>query len=189
MEDLVWESEIRIWNGENHEVSQTFKKAMVEPGLKFKELTICHRTYSLQYNYQSLFYAFGMHDGEPMIIDTNGYTEPITKAFSSQQHAPGVDPYNVVSWFWSTRKGLDKTKNQWSFFRETSKQKMNANEWHHVCHVYSVSKRNTGFVFNGEILANRNQTETWATEDNYFSSRIFEPWQMVTWEDGNEYHR
>ena len=35
------------------------------------------------------------------------------------------------------RKGYDETKNEWSFFRK-SKQGLNAQEWHHVCHILVI---------------------------------------------------
>ena len=186
-EDLLWDGDWKMEDGGNG-IAQTFKKDMLEPGRQLQEITICMRTYSLAYNEGGSYSTFVLNDGEPAIIDTNDYTEPILKSMSCGLSAPSDNPYDVVSWFWGSRRSHDETKNEWSFFRK-SKQNLNAQEWHHVCHVYSVPKRNTGIVFNGEILANRNQTDLWANEDNFYSSRCFEPYRKITWEDGNEYDR
>ena len=186
-DDLVWDGKWKPDEGGNN-IAQTFKKDMVESGRKLTELTICSRTYTIAYNKNGEYHTFRMFDGEPIIVDTNGYTEPRVKDMSSSILAPSDNPFDVLSWFWSSRTGHDETKNEWSFFRK-SKQNANAQEWHHLCNVYSVPKRNTGIVYNGEILANRNQSELWANEDNFYSSRCFEPYHKVTWEDGNEYDR
>ena len=186
-EDLTWDRKWDKISGGNPD-AVTLQRPMVEEGRKLRELTLCFRSYSIAYNKNGCYGSFGLGDNEPLIIETNGYTEPRGKGFSMSICAPSDNPYDVVSWFWSSRRGLKETKNEWSYFRK-SKQNFNAQEWHHVCVVYSVSKKNTGMVFNGEILANRNQTDLWATEDNFYGSQCFEPFEHFLWEDGNEYNR
>ena len=186
-DDLVWDGKHAPDDGGN-DIAHTFKKPMVERGKKLREMTICLRAYSIAYNQNGEYHVLAMQDGEPLIIDTNGYTEPITKGFYYSVFAPGPNPFDVISWFWASRQGLDDTKNEWSYFRQSEK-KLNAQEWHNFCHVYSVPKKTTGFILNGEILAYKNHSDLWATEDNFYTSQCFEPYSKVTWEDGNEYRR
>ena len=70
-----------------------------------------------------------------------------------------------------------------------TKKGFNSLEWQNLCQVYSVPKKNTGIVHNGEIVANRNQSEEWANEDNFLHSFSFKPIHWNTLEDGNVYVR
>ena len=182
-ENLDWDGNWQIG------IDHALKKAILEPGQEIREMTICTRTYSLAYNKNGVYSTFSFKDGIPVTIETNGDTELVGKSMSSAMFAPGEHPFDFLTWMWSSRRGYDKTKNEWSFFRK-SKQGLNAQEWHHVCHVYSVPKKNTGIVFNGEIIANRTQSDFWANEDNFYSSRSFEPYQwQVTLDDGIKWDR
>ena len=183
VEDLTYEEV----DNDINEGALTFKKAMMEPGKKVEELTMCIRVYSFGYNSDGYYGSYLLEDGDPRIIDTNGYTEPRTKRLFSWNMDPKDTPFDIAAFLFASRDIIE-TKNEWSFFRK-SKGDFNANEWHNYCIVYSVPKRNTGIVFNGEILANRNQTELWANEDNFYTSHFFEPWHKVTQDDGNEYDR
>ena len=72
----------------------------------------------------------------------------LRKYHQIQIYAPSEDvDFNLVYFVYSSRKSHDITKNQWSFFRMTKKP-MNAREWHHICHVYSVPKKLTGIETN-----------------------------------------
>ena len=105
-----------------------------------------------------------------------GVKFPLRKYHQQQIYAPSEDvAFNVVNFIYSSRKSHDITKNQWSFFRMTKKP-LNAKEWHHLCQVYSVPKKMTGIVHNGDVVANRSQSEEWANEDNFYTSYSFLPW-------------
>ena len=147
---------------------------MVEPGREFKELTICYRSYALAYD--SGWWPFWMYESEYEFEFKYGIKFPLRKYHQINIYAPSEDvAFNMVYFVFSSRKSHDITKNQWSYFRMTKKP-LNAKEWHHICHVYSVPKKMTAIVHNGDIVANRSQSEEWANEDNFFTSYSFLPW-------------
>ena len=149
-------------------------KPIVEPDRKFTQLTFCMRFYHLAYNPSGMIGPIYLRQEERKIVETNGYTERPRKWFAPSLLAPNARPYDVVVWFWVSRVALEDTKNEWSYFR-LSKRGMNALEWHHMCIVYNVPGKNTGIVLNGDIVANRNHSDLWANEDNFFHSDHFAP--------------
>ena len=141
---------------------------------QFKELTICYRFYTLAY--AAGWYPFWMYESEHSSDFKYGIEFPLAKFSQMTIYTPSEDVDFNLSWFiFSSRKSHDITKNQWSFFRMTKKP-INAREWHHFCHVYSVPKKTTGIVHNGDVVANRSQSEEWANEDNFITSFSFLPW-------------
>ena len=169
-------------------LGQQLKLAKLEPEEKLRELTICWRSYNLAYPGHGSWVPFSLFEGLPLVVETNGYSEPVTKSLQTIIYAPGKEPFDIVSWMWVSRQNFDISKTEWSFMRKTKKE-FNSQEWHNVCIVYSVPKKTTGIVFNGEIVANRNQSEGWANEDNFISHYSFQPFKWVTLEDGNDYAR
>ena len=169
-------------------MAHQMKEAKIEPGEKLRELTICWRSYSLAFPEYGSWNPFSMYEGVPLVVETNGYSEPVYKQISAAIFAPGKEPFDIVSWLWVSRQGYDISKTEWSFMRKT-KKKFNSQEWHNVCIVYSVPRKTTGIVFNGEVVANRNQSDGWVNEDNFLSDYSFQIFKWVTLEDGNSYPR
>ena len=166
----------------------TFKKNMVEPGRQFKDLTICSRIYNLAYTKDGYFSLFFIKEAEVRNTRFKGTDEWVDKSGWFEILAPELLTFDTVLFLFSSRMKLEETKNEFSFFRSL-KQPLNAREWHHMCILYSVSNKNTGYVINGEIVANRTQSDEWANEDNFYTNLIFEPFQNVTAENGNPYKR
>ena len=173
---MSWEpSDKRWWTVSNRPM---LKKAIVEPDKKFTQLTICVRFYHLAYNTDGHFSPIFLVHPEKKTIETNGYTEPISKYFVPEFLAPNLRSYDIVAFMRTSREGLEN-KNEWSYFRK-SKRGMNALEWHHVCIVFNIPGKNTGIVLNGEIIGNRNHTDGWANEDNFFHSEQFAPYTEMS---------
>ena len=168
----------------------TLKKEIVEPGRKFEELTICNRVFASVYdaNGWTSFKAFIMREGDPILVNTNGYEEKMSKYLDTDILGPTDNPFDVIVTFWASRKNLEKTKDEWRFFRLVT-EKLQSLQWTHYCNVYNKPGKNTGIVVNGEVIANRTQNDLWANEDNYYTSYSFEPAKMITQKDGEEIAR
>ena len=184
-EDLKWDGVF------SHDVDYpwtfTLKEPKVPPNKKLTQMTICLRVYSLGYR-KGLFGPFYLLEGDVKGIENIPYT-PYIKGLAFEMNAPSDDaPFDTVSWYWSSRKEHHRTKNEWGYFRLT-KQGLNALEWHHSCHVYNVPGKNTGFVIDGEMIANRNQSEFWANDDNFYTSFSVDPAQWVITESGETRRR
>ena len=149
---------------------------VVEPGRKFTELTFCFRQYHLAYDVRGdsrgVFY---MTDGESAAVDLGLWNTTRGKELNFIAIYPMLQPYDFIVWFYPTRKGfLEIEKNAFSFFRK-GKQRTLASQWQNICLVYSVPKKNIGLVLNGETIGSKNFSDSWANDDNYFTSRHFEP--------------
>ena len=158
-------------------------RSMVEPGRRINQLTVCARFYHLAYNDWGAFAPICFNEEDPGEVETNGYTDTFSKWFEVILEAPSRRSYDLIYRNWASRKHLADTKNQWSFFRQ-SPQGINALEWHHICMVYDVPGKNTGIVFNGKEVANRNHSELWANDDNFFTPYSFQPMQYTGWRRG-----
>ena len=184
-EDLEWDG---IYSDKiDYPWTFTLKEPKVPPNKKFTELTICLRVYSFGYR-KGRFGPIYLLEGDVKGVENVPYI-PYMKGMNFDMHAPGEDiPFDTVAWFWSSRKEHHRTKNEWGYFRLTEKG-INALEWHHTCHVYSLSGKNTGFVIDGDIIGNRNQSDFWANDDNFYTSFSFDPAQWVTTEGGERRRR
>ena len=158
--------------GDLRDHSLILKEELIEPGQRFYELTLCMRVYSFAYSFHGFIKLFELWSHEGKLNKMNGYSENVHKWFAAELRAPGVNTFDVSVWIRSSDEGYELAKNEWSYFRKAEKD-LNALEWQHVCFVYSVPKKNTGIVINGQILANRNQSDSWANENNFFPSEIF----------------
>ena len=159
--------------------SFTLKDQIVEPGRKFEEFTICHRVYSLVYNQKWAFATIRTEEGNPEIVFTHGYKEKMDKHMQFLFVGPKETPFEAAFWSFSSIKNMAEAQNEWSFFRLV-KEKYLALRWHHVCIMFNKKAKNSGLVSNGEIVANRNQSDLWANEDNFYTSFSFEPAKKVS---------
>ena len=157
----------------------TLSKEFVEPGKKFEELTICFRVYSLLYSKMDHFHVIWFEEGDPVTVVTNGYEEQMDRWMRIEIYGPSPNPFDIVNFRFTSRKNLDKTKTEWSFFRRV-KDRLAALRWNSLCFVYNKPGRNTGIVSMGEVVANQNQSDLWANDDNFVSSRMFEPVNIVS---------
>ena len=157
------------------------KEAKVDPDRKLNQLTVCARFYHLAYNKEGIFSPICISEAVWMDVETNGYTERLAKLFYMDMYGPADDnPFDITVWNWASRSNHSETKTEWSYFR-LSPQGMNALEWHHICFVYNVPGKNTGIVLNGEILANRNHSDLWANDDNFYTGLAFQPQNYTNW--------
>ena len=77
-DDLTWDRKRDKLGGGNPD-ALTLQRPMVEDGRKLRELTLCFRSYSIAYNKYGRYSIFNLNNGEPLIIETKGYTEPRMK--------------------------------------------------------------------------------------------------------------
>ena len=168
------------WDGHgNTNYQLTLKKPIVDPNIKLNQFTICGRFYLLAYNQHAHIIPFGFWDQDWVDVETNGYTEGLSKHFYVIIYPPGQLPFDYVVWNFGSNK-IAESKTEWSYMR-SSPQGMNALEWHNLCYVYNVPGKNTGMVLNGEIVANRNHSDFWANDDNFYTSYSLQPVNVTSW--------